>query len=94
MIKGKRPLTNLRCFFQLHVALGWLDRYTSLDKEPCEGVSRLGPEASVTYNLAVFVLGFLEAQLLLKQRGGEKFLLEQLAQLFLLAIPPVLLRFD
>ena len=76
MIEGKRSLANLRCFFQLHVALRRFDRYASLDKEPCEGVSRLGPEASVIYNLAVFVLGFLEAQLLLKQRGGEQFLLK------------------
>ncbi len=43
MIEGKRPLTNLRCFFQLQVTLRRFDRYTLLYKEPCEGVSRTGP---------------------------------------------------
>ena len=43
LIEGKRPLTNLRCFFQLQVALRRFDRYALLYKEPCEGVSRIGP---------------------------------------------------
>jgi len=36
-------LTNLRCFFQLQVAVPRFDRYALLYKEPCEGVSRIGP---------------------------------------------------
>ena len=43
LIEGKRPLTNFRCFFQLQVALRRFDRYALLYKEPCEGVSRIGP---------------------------------------------------
>jgi len=43
LIEGQRPLTNLRCFFQLQVAVPRFDRYALLYKEPCEGVSRIGP---------------------------------------------------
>ena len=88
-----RESSSRRCG-RYEVALRRFDYFASLDKEPSERVPPLGPEASVSYKLAVFVLRFLEAQLLLKQRGDEKFLLEQVAQLFLLAIPPVFLRLD
>src|SRR5260221_11401785 len=43
LIKGKRPLTNIGCFFQVQVALRRYDRYALLNKEPSEVVSRIGP---------------------------------------------------
>src|SRR5271165_1572276 len=66
-VERKCSLANLLCFLQLQVALCRFDRFSPLYKEPREGVSRIGPETSVTYNLAVFVLGFRETQLLLQQ---------------------------
>src|SRR4029077_4299217 len=40
LIERKRSLTNLRCFFQLQVALPRFDHNALLYKEPCEGISR------------------------------------------------------
>jgi hypothetical protein len=43
LTESKRPSTSLRCFLELRVSLCRFDNHGLLYKEPCEGVSRIGP---------------------------------------------------